>query len=312
MICLKDRVALHRGARLEAAVARRRRRGTPSRPSVRSPYQPRVVRARTARGTTRTRSSVAPLIDAVASRRSRACPQPVARSPRSSGPPDALEVGQPCRRGRPERSRIRAAMAGGVGDDDPGAHRHVAARQAGHVAPAARGKLRGRRPVRRASARSAPATASTSAAATTSGRWLDPGDGLVVRGGGHAERSRAARPAQGLRPRSTAAVVGGRARRPTVDRRTGPRCDGAVAGRLATRPSDGRRRTAARAPSARATMAALVLATSVIDGVRREGRPPRTGELVELGQADRRAAPARTTRSAPAMAASATDVATRR
>ena len=208
----------------------------------------------------------------------------------ASGPPSALELGQPTRRGRRCRSRIRAATAGRVRGHDPDPHRHVAAGQAGRVAPAAGGEGRGasgQSASGRAGA-SVAGDASTSAAATSQRQVADrrrrPGRGRVaVIRTGRAPTARAS---------ASTRLDGGRVAARDDDprsideqvRRRRPRSPLAP-----SRPSDDRRRRAGRGPSPGATSATLVLATSVTTASGAEGgRATVAGEVVEQRQAGRR------------------------
>ena len=286
MICLNDGIAFHLGARLVAAVLgddlQERRRGRP--------FAVRTSRARSGtsrRGTTRTRSPVGD--------RSSTPSPPGARAPRAAAPRPhrvvrptvAFELGEP-RLEDPTRSRMPAAIGPALVVTIPVAHRDVAAGQAGHVAPAARGQLRRGRPAvaRRADRLRRPPRPAPRRA--TSGRWEIAATASSCSVASSARGRAPDGPRKGL-DTLDGRLVGASGRRPTAGPRTGP----AVRRRSRSSrdpPSGGRRRTAARARSRAPRSPTFVLATSVITASWRERRPPRAGQLVELREADRRGA----------------------
>ena len=206
---------------------------------MRRPYQP-PWSGRTSRGTTRTCSSTAGRSPGAPSRRASR-----AAMAASSGPP-AARARRATRRSRSRRSRSRAAIGRPVGRRDRRAHRRVAAGETGHVAPARRRQVVRRRPVRPRRTAGRPATASTSAAATTSGRWL-----IAATAASWAAASiTTGRAPQAAASDATAADIGRarrRARHETQGRpRTGRRSPHRSRPRPG-RPSGGRRRTAADA-----------------------------------------------------------------
>ena len=219
------------------------------------------------------------------------------RSSRLESPTGGREPGR--ERGdvgvRPRRASAAIVEAGrdradGGGDggpvrrDDPCTHRRRRRGRAGSCSPSRRRPATAAaRPVRadRPSPRRAPPT-------RMSGRWLI----AATAGSWAAGVHRIGRAPQAARASASTRVrrrIGADRRRDDhpgpvreqVGRR--PRRSRSPRGR----PSDGRRRTAGRA-SARATIDAFVLATSVIDRVRREGVGERPGELVEQVEARQR------------------------
>ena len=161
------------------------------------------------------RSSVGRLEDG-----SRAPPGGPARSPGPARP--GARARSPRSRGPPRGPGCRAAIAGALVATmplpmatSPRARRVMSRQPDGRDAT-------GPRASRRRGSVGVPATASTSAAATTERQVADPGHGLVVGGGGHPDRPRADRPGEGLDALDRGRRPGP-GRRPTVDRRTGPR-----------------------------------------------------------------------------------------
>ncbi len=220
--------------------------------------------------------------------------QPFARGPQPvgdarSGPARRAAPARPARPSRAlMRSRTRAAMRRGVRGDDAGAHRHVAARQAGRVAPARRREARGGRPVAGRAAAAPPATASTRAAATTSGQVAD-------------RRHRAGRGRPRPMRTGSRAARAGRGPRRARSRRRRSDVGTTTHGRSTKRSAVGRRVAAGLAPGhrvaaheaqperGRAQDDGLLRARDVgDDGVRVRGaRRHGAGQLVELCQAVR-------------------------